>query len=272
MSKKKSSNVRVCVGDVDYNFNPRGTLSKKKTKSLNIEWNKKYNTSKIELPTSVQSRFNDLYLFYQNAKIVRESNVQRFEIKNMNEIFVEIKDSKIESDRKWYRQFTQAIGRQEFYVKGFLTWSRDQFLGSPGQTYVQQRDEKRTKVSPFKCCYFSIDPHHDYYLQGWTKMDNSTVMNTPDLIRIRYGNMRIFPGDFIHGGGFKNTSSSGNFRIQLLIIDDGHKLYKPSNYSNDIDYVNVTDRELSCYNLLKPLEYREISVNIELQSVEQPRL
>ena len=51
--------------------------------------------------------------------------------------------------------------------------------------------------------------------------------NTPDLIRIRYGNMRIFPADFIHGGGFKNTRSTGNLRIQLLIIDDGHKLYHP---------------------------------------------
>ena len=37
----------------------------------------------------------------------------------MNQIFVEIKDSIIESDIKWYIQFTQAIGRQEFHVKGF---------------------------------------------------------------------------------------------------------------------------------------------------------
>ena len=58
-------------------------------------------------------------------------------------------------------------------------------------------------------------------------MDSRTVLDKPDLIRIRYGQMRIFPGDFIHGGGFKNTKSDGNFRMQLLIIDDGHKLYKP---------------------------------------------
>ena len=261
MSKEKSSNVIVYVGDTDYNFDPRGRLFKKKTKSLNTEWNKKYNTSKIDLPISVQSRFNDLYLFYQKAKIARDSNVQRYEIPNMNEIFLEIKDSIIESDRKWYRQFTQAIGRQEFHVKGFLTWSRDQFLESPGQTYVQRRNEERTKVSPFKCCYFSIDPHHDYYLQGWTKMDNRSVMNTPDLIRIRYGNMRIFPGDFIHGGGFKNTRSTGNFRIQLLVIDKGHKLYNPFNYPNHIDYVNVTDKELSCYNFEEEIEDDDSNYN-----------
>ena len=78
MSKEKSSDVIVCVGDLDYNFDPRTRFSKRKTKLLNSEWNKKYNASKIDLPSSVQNRFNDLYLFYQNAKIVRESNVQRY--------------------------------------------------------------------------------------------------------------------------------------------------------------------------------------------------
>ena len=58
-------------------------------------------------------------------------------------------------------------------------------------------------------------------------MDIRTVSDKSDLIRISYGHMRIFSGDFIHGGGFSNTGSDGNFRIQLLIIDDGHKLYNP---------------------------------------------
>ena len=251
MSKEKSSNVIVFVGDLDYNFDPRSRFAKKKTKSLNTEWNNKYNSSKIELPSSVQNRFNELWLYYQEANIVYDSNVQRLEIEEMNEIIVKIKDSIIESDRKWYKQFTQAIGRQEFHVKGFLTWSRSQFLESPNQTYIQRGHDSRTNVSPFKCCYFSIDPNHDYYLQGWTKQENRTVLNTPDLIRIRYGNMRIFPGDFIHGGGFKNTRSTGNFRIQLLIIDDGHKLYHPLRHIEwtlDKDYVNVSEKESSCYN------------------------
>ena len=172
MSKEKSSNVIVCVGDEDYNFNPRTRFSKRKTKLLNNEWNRKYNTSKIDIPSSVQNRFNDLYLFYQDAKIVRKSNVQRYEIDNINEIFVDIHDSIIESDKKWYKEFTQAIGRQEFHVKGFLTWSRDQFLELPGQTYVQRGNETRTKVSPIKCCYFSIDPHHDYYTYSTMTCNN----------------------------------------------------------------------------------------------------
>ena len=131
----------------------------------------------------------------------------------MNKIFLEIKDSIIESDIRWYRQLTQAIGRQEFHVKGYLTWSQYQFLESPGQTYIQRGNDKRTKVPPFKCCYFSIDSCHDHYLQGLTKMDNRTVLDKSDLIRIRYGQMRMIPGNFIHGGGFKNTNSDGNFRI-----------------------------------------------------------
>ena len=98
-----------------------------------------------------------MYLYHQNTNIVRDFNVQRLEIPHMNSIFLEIKDSIIESDIRWYRQFTQAIGRQEFHVKGYLTWSQDQFLESPGQTYMQRGNEKRSKVSPFKCCYFSID-------------------------------------------------------------------------------------------------------------------
>ena len=79
-------------------------------------------------------------------------------------------------------------------------------------------------------------------------MDNRTVLNKPDLILIRYGNMRIFPGDFIHGGGFNNTGYNGNFRIQLLIIDDGQKIYHSLKFPRDNDHVNVSDGELLCYN------------------------
>ena len=58
----------------------------------------------------------------------------------------------------------------------------------------------------------------------------------------------FFPGDFIHGGGFKNTGSDGNFCMQLLIIDNGHKLYNSLKWTLDNDHVNVSDEELSCYN------------------------
>ena len=41
----------------------------------------------------------------------------------------------------------------------------------------------------------------------------------PNLVCIRYKNMRIFPGNIIHGEGFRNEGSPSNFRIQLLIMD-----------------------------------------------------
>ena len=78
MYKRKSSNVIVRVGDEDCNFDPRKKFSIKKTKLLNIEWNNKYNASKIDLSSGVQSRFNDLFLYHQNANIVPEFNIQRY--------------------------------------------------------------------------------------------------------------------------------------------------------------------------------------------------
>ena len=110
----------------------------------------------------------------------------------MNKIFLEMKNSFIDFDTKWYRQFTQAIGRQKIYIKGYLTWSQEFFLESPGQTNLKHGNDDESTISPFKCCYFSIDAYHDYYLQGSTKMETKIVMEKPDLIRIRYGQMRIF--------------------------------------------------------------------------------
>ena len=46
----------------------------------------------------------------------------------MNRILLEIEDSVIDSDTRWYRKFTQAIGRQNIYVKGYLTWSQEHFF------------------------------------------------------------------------------------------------------------------------------------------------
>ena len=87
------------------------------------------------------------------------------------------------------------------------------FLESIGQTNLKNGNDDVPNISPLKCCYFSIDACHNYYLQGWTTMESKTVMDKPDLIRIRYGQVRIFPSDFIHGGGFNNTGSDGNFRM-----------------------------------------------------------
>ena len=167
----------------------------------------------------------------------------------MNSIFLEIKNSLIDSEIKWCKQSTKAIGRQEFYIKCYLTWSKDHLLESPGQTKLKHDNDDVPNISSLKCCYFSTDAYHDYYLQGWTKMESITVMNKPDLIHIRHGQLRIFHGDFIHCGGFNNTGSNGNFRIQLLIIDEGHKLYIVVKHQNNmIDYDTISDKDLLLYN------------------------
>ena len=105
-----------------------------------------------------------MYVYYQNVDIVRQYNVQWLEIPHMNRILLEIEDSAIDSDTRWYRKFTQAIGRQNIYVKAYLTWSQEHFLESPGQTYMKQGNDNKSKCTPFKCCYFSIDAYHDYHL------------------------------------------------------------------------------------------------------------
>ena len=45
----------------------------------------------------------------------------------------------------------------------------------------------------------------------------------PDLVRIQYQNMKIFPGNLILGEGFRNETSTDNFRIELLIMDTNIK-------------------------------------------------
>ena len=158
---------------------------------MNIEWDNKYNASKIGLPSSVQRKFDEMHLYERNAIIRHGVNFQRLEISQMNIIILEIKNSVIDSEIKWYKGFIKAIGRQEFYVKGYLTWSKDRYLELPGQTNLKHGDDDVPNISPHKCCYFSIDEYHDYYLQGWTREDSKTAMDKPDLIRIRYGQMRI---------------------------------------------------------------------------------
>ena len=39
----------------------------------------------------------------------------------MNQTFQNIKNSKHDSDLKWYKEFDKAIGRQELHVRGCLT-------------------------------------------------------------------------------------------------------------------------------------------------------
>ena len=62
-----------------------------------------------------------MYLFQQTTPIKYEENVQRFEIEYMNKVFVDLKKSNIDSEINFYKEFTKAIERKQFYIKGYLT-------------------------------------------------------------------------------------------------------------------------------------------------------
>ena len=62
-----------------------------------------------------------MYTFHQQADLKYDENVQRFEMKHMNDVFVRLKNSNIDPDKLFYKKITTAIGRNQFYVKGFLT-------------------------------------------------------------------------------------------------------------------------------------------------------
>ena len=64
-----------------------------------------------------------MQLYLQNADICNKSNVQRFELTHMNRTFQYIKNSRHDVDIKWYKEFSKGIGRVDFYVKRYLTWS-----------------------------------------------------------------------------------------------------------------------------------------------------
>ena len=78
--------------------------------------------------------------------------------------------------------------------------------------YPEQRSS--VSVSPLKVCFFSVDPMHDYYLQVWkNSLTTSKILQCPELVRVKHGNNKIFPGSTIREGGFLNSKSTRNARI-----------------------------------------------------------
>ena len=103
---------------------------------------------------------------------------------------------------------------------------------------------------PSKICFFSLDEIHDYYLQVWEYLSKTSKFNLaePDLVRIRYKNMRIFFGNFIHGEGFRNEISPGNSFIQLIIMDRNIRFSKCKIFYNDkFEYGQVTEKDMKDY-------------------------
>ena len=132
-------------------------------------------------------------------------------------------------------------------MKGYLVWSRKHLLQPLGIVTIYPRGSN-SGVSPSKIYFFSVDEMHDYYLQTWdffiSKTDTFKLVK-PDLVRIRYQNMRIFPGNFIHGEGFKDEISTGNFRIQLMIMNTNIRISKCNIFYNEkFEYVQVTEKDM----------------------------
>ena len=74
--------------------------------------------------------------------------------------------------------------------------------------------------------------------------------------------MRFFPGSTIHGDGFKNLHSKGNFCIQLHIYDScPYHTYITNVYYNKYKYSNVTRKQLELYN------FEEEKTNISSQNI-----
>ena len=74
--------------------------------------------------------------------------------------------------------------------------------------------------------------------------------------------MRIFPGTTIHGGGFKNLHSIGNYRIQLHIYDEyPYNAMTKNVYFKHYSFSNVTDKQLDIYI------FEEVQTNSSLSKV-----
>ena len=94
----------------------------------------------------------------------------------------------------------KTIGSEDFYVKGYLTWSQEHDLEVPSKITLSYDDVE--DISTYKCCYFFIDAIHEYYLQAWSLEESKEIkLNIPDLIHVRYGQMSIFSGDLVHVDG-----------------------------------------------------------------------
>ena len=125
---------------------------------MNTERDNKYNALKIDLPSSIQNKFGEMYLYEKNAHIHSEWKNQRYDIRHMNKRILGIKNSVIDSEIKWHKEFTKAIGRQELYVNGYLTWSQEHCLEViifPGDL-VHADGFNNTSSNSF------IYPHHCY--------------------------------------------------------------------------------------------------------------
>ena len=101
--------------------------------------------------------------------------------------------------------------------------------------------------TPLKICFLSVDQSNDYYLQVWKNSTSSSkILQNPELVRVAYRYMRIFPVTTIHGGGFKNLHFIGNYHIRLHIYDEYPKnAFTKNVYYKHYMFSNVIDKQLA---------------------------
>ena len=86
-----------------------------------------------------------------------------------------------------------------------------------------------------------MESNYDYYVQLWNRSDANNDPETltgEKLCRIPTDFLRTFPGDVIHGGGFKTLNSPGNFRVQLVVTS-------PFFEQTDVIYQSTLELEYS---------------------------
>ena len=116
---KNKSKKKKCIGDKQYNFYPRNRRVRERTLLLNKQWDTKYFSSKITIPTSLQMSFNMMFTYSQHAKIKYSQNVQRHEIPHMNDVFVGLKKSTIDSEIEFIKSLLQPLEEIISMLKGF---------------------------------------------------------------------------------------------------------------------------------------------------------
>ena len=173
----------------------------------------------------------------------------------MEEHFNTLKNSKLPFDTSIFNQVAKTVGQKDFVVKVFLAWSLNHQFEKP--TKVEMYPDRQSNIYIYICVcmpsmkiyFLSVDPYNRYYLQVWKNdISSSKTLQNPELVRVKYGNMRICPGSIIHEGGFENLESKGNFRIQLHIFGRFHsRAYFKNHYYNEYKYNNVTKDQLKLY-------------------------
>ena len=215
-----------------FNFDHTTNPAKKRMKKLNKDVSELFHSSKIRISTNLIYKFRafqfkmreQIEQFNCHANQSLGGNIHRIEFPECNALFEELKNSIIPEEKRFMTQFASAVALPNGYrVKGYLTWSSFHKLYPPSVATFNTRRSLLLNNDigcPHKICFFSLEKDYDYYLQLWNRSDanNGTEALTGEkLCRIPTDFLRIFPGDVIHGGGFKTLNSSGNFRVQLFV-------------------------------------------------------